>query len=547
MRKWQQWESASDADWGLAVEREAVIRPLAERQRLCTEDVEEAARHLGIGRSVLYCLVHRYRQRPQTSSLLPLKRGRDANTTVMDQAREHLLDSCIREFYLRPERPSFAALVREVKRQFAAQQLPVPHYRTVKRRVEGLDMRLVLQRRHGSKKAREKLGLINISTLRPESPMDVLQMDHTPVDVIVVDNERRLPIGRPWLTLAIDVASRMVAGFHVSLWAPSALSVSLTLSHAVLSKNEWLADRELQTLDWPVAGLPRTIHVDNAKEFHSEALVRGCQEFGIQLDHRPRGKPQYGGHIERLIGTMMGAVHLLPGTTFSNVKDKGAYESEGRARLTLPELERWLALQIAGVYHLSVHSALAMTPLAAWHEGIAKKGKPLRRPSDEREFFLDFLPAVPRRIQRDGIHFNNIRYWDNILSPWAGRLIDSLLVKYDPRNLSRVYVRDPSGRHWPVPYANLGQPPISLWELDEARKELRKQGKNSQAERAIFANILEQRRIVEMAVSTAKRRRQQEKTPADSRTPREFNPQPASAKEASVEMKPYPVEIWEGP
>jgi putative transposase len=547
MQKWQQWESASDADWGLAVQREAVIRPLAERQRLCTEDVEEAARHLGIGRSVLYCLVHRYRQRPQTSSLLPLKRGRDANTTVMDQAREHLLDSCIREFYLRPERPSFAALVREVKRQFAAQQLPVPHYRTVKRRVEGLDMRLVLQKRHGSKKAREKLGPVNISTLRPESPMDVLQMDHTPVDVIVVDNERRLPIGRPWLTLAIDVASRIVAGFHVSLWAPSALSVSLTLSHAVLSKNEWLADRELLTLDWPVAGLPRTIHVDNAKEFHSEALVRGCQEYGIQLDHRPRGKPQYGGHIERLIGTMMGAVHLLPGTTFSNVKDRGAYESEGRARLTLPELERWLALQIAGVYHLSVHSALAMTPLAAWHEGIAKKGKPLRRPSDEREFFLDFLPAVPRRIQRDGIHFNNIRYWDNILSPWAGRLIDSLLVKYDPRNLSRVYVRDPSGRHWPVPYANLGQPPISLWELDEARKELRKQGKNSQAERAIFANILEQRRIVEMAVSTAKRRRQQEKTPADSRTPREFNPQPASAKEASVEMKPYPVEIWEGP
>src|ERR1700733_3214802 len=29
MQKWQQWESASEADWGLAVEREAVIRPLA--------------------------------------------------------------------------------------------------------------------------------------------------------------------------------------------------------------------------------------------------------------------------------------------------------------------------------------------------------------------------------------------------------------------------------------------------------------------------------------------------------------------------------------
>ena len=33
---------------------------------------------------------------------------------------------------------------------------------------------------------------------------------------------------------------------------------------------------------------------------------------------RPPGTPHFGGHIERLIGTQMGAVHLLPGTTFSN-------------------------------------------------------------------------------------------------------------------------------------------------------------------------------------------------------------------------------------
>jgi putative transposase len=183
--------------------------------------------------------------------------------------------------------------------------------------------------------------------------------------------------------------------------------------------------------------------------------------------------------------------------------------------------------------------------LAARQEGIAKRRNPLRHPTDEREFFLDFLPAVPRRIQKDGIHFYNIRYWDNILSPWAGRLRQTLLVKYDPRNLSRVFVRDPNGRHWPVPYANLGQPPISLWELEEARKELRRQGNNSQAEQAIFASILKQRLIVDMAVSTAKRR-QQEKTPANSETPREFNPQSGTANSASGEMKPYPAEIWEG-
>jgi len=118
MQKWPQWESASEADWGLAVEREAVIRPLAEQTRLCADDVVQAVGHLGIGRSLLYKLVRRYRQRPQTSSLLPFKRGRDTHTTVLEVPREQLLDSCVREFYLRPERPSFAAVALHLNRGF---------------------------------------------------------------------------------------------------------------------------------------------------------------------------------------------------------------------------------------------------------------------------------------------------------------------------------------------------------------------------------------------------------------------------------------------
>jgi putative transposase len=322
---------------------------------------------------------------------------------------------------LKPERPRLSALILEIQRRFAEKQLPAPNYRTVVRRIEALDLRLVTARREGTKKARELLDPVSVSTMQPDHPMDLLQIDHTPVDVIVVDQQKRLPIGRPWLTLAIDVRTRMVAGFHVSLWSPSTISLSLALSQAVLPKNSWLADRELQTLDWPVHGLPRAIHVDNAKEFHAEALLRGCQEFGIRLEHRPPGRPHFGGHIERLIGTMMGAVHLLPGTTFSNVAEKGSYASEQHASLTLPELERWLALQIAGVYHLSIHSALGMSPLAAWQAQVETMTSSLRDPLDETEFFLSFLPAVPRHIRRDGIHLFNIRYWDNVLSPWAGR------------------------------------------------------------------------------------------------------------------------------
>jgi putative transposase len=161
----------------------------------------------------------------------------------------------------------------------------------------------------------------------------------------------------------------------------------------------------------------------------------------------PRGKPHFGAHIERLIGTMMGAVHLLPGITFSDVKQKGLLPI--RSTRDSDDI-RTGALACSSDRRCA--SPIGTTPLAAWQEAMSRLASPVRKPVDSTEFFLCFL-------RRDGIHLWNIRYWDNVLSPWAGRMQRPLLVKYDPRNLSRIYVRDPDGLHWPVPYADLGQPP----------------------------------------------------------------------------------------
>jgi putative transposase len=148
-------------------------------------------------------------------------------------------------------------------------------------------------------------------------PLEVVQIDHTQVDVIVVDEQSREPIGRPWITLAVDVLTRMVAGFHLGLEAPSRVSIGLCLLHAVYDKTAWTAVRGIDA-SWPVAGLPAALHADNGSDFRSQAFVRACRNQGIRVIWRPSGTPHFGGHIERLIGTQMGAVHLLPGTTFSN-------------------------------------------------------------------------------------------------------------------------------------------------------------------------------------------------------------------------------------
>ena len=88
---------------------------------------------------------------------------------------------------------------------------------------------------------------------------------------------------------------------------------------------------------------------------------------------------------------------------------------------------------------------------------------------------VSFLPFEQRKLRRDGLHLFNIRYWDPAL-PALAQPGESLMVRYDPRNLSKVYVAARDGRYHPVPYADLGLPPITLWEQRAAIARLHAEG-----------------------------------------------------------------------
>ena len=83
---------------------------------------------------------------------------------------------------------------------------------------------------------------------------------------------------------------------------------------------------------------------------------------------RPPGTPRHGGHIERLMGTQMGAVHVLACSTGSSVADRPGRDPQSGAALTMRELERWLLLEILGKYHQKVHAALHRPPIAVWRK-----------------------------------------------------------------------------------------------------------------------------------------------------------------------------------
>ncbi|WP_318863129.1 Mu transposase C-terminal domain-containing protein [Sinorhizobium meliloti] len=192
----------------------------------------------------------------------------------------------------------------------------------------------------------------------------------------------------------------------------------------------------------------------------------------------------------------MGKLHLLPGTTFSNAQELGEYDSKRHAALTLRELERYIALDIVGFYHQSIHSSLGRPPIAVWkeHEGEI----PLRLPQDRMRFWLTFLPEQERTLRPNGIHLFGLRYWSPALSADVGRSNRRLLVKYDPRDMARVFVRRPSGSFVEARYADLTLPSVTLHEAVAARRTLLA-GRQEINTRAIVGTAVAQRKLVDAA------------------------------------------------
>ena len=492
---------ATDAQWERARRREAVIADLVNGDDL-SDEVTRASTRLGVSRRTVFRWLAAYRHTPQTSSLLVRPGGTPPGARRIDARLEELIAEVIRDVYLTKVRARKEEVVRQVGLRCSSERLAPPSRKAILARVRALDARAVAKARL---QASEVASLVDFvpGTYRVDNALVVVQIDHTPVDVIVVDEAHRLPFGRPWLTLAIDVATRVVVGFYVSLEAPSSTSVALCLTQSVLPKEPWLKARALACA-WPVWGLLRALHADNGPDFTSAALRRGCDEFGIKLILRPVATRHYGGHIERLIGTIMGRVHLLPGTTGSNPQDKGAYPAEAESVLTMAELERWLAIEICEQYHRRVHRGLRRSPLAAWQEALRQAGGGLGAlPDQPEQFAWSFLPFERRTLRRDGLHLFSIRYWDSVL-PVIVKLGEAVLVRYDPRNLSKVYVAGTDGRHHPIPYVDLTLPPITLWEQRAAMAKLRVDGDNALTQAKMFEAVLDQRVLVDQANAKTK-------------------------------------------
>lgn len=492
--------------WQEGLHKYKAIKPLLEMWPRPAERVQAVADKLLVDLTTVYRWIKRFNQTRTILSLLRKKRS-DRGLTKMSPEVEKLIEETIDSYFLTKQQLNFKHAYRELQLACRKAGLEIPHRNTFIKRAKALPNELVVTRRRGVNEALQ-YRLVKGHFPGDNYPYSVIQIDHTKLDIILVDEVDRIPIGRPYITLAIETFSRMVAGLFISFDPPGTLGTGICVSNVILPKDELLSKYDLK-YRWPCFGIPSTIHLDNAKEFRGNVLKDTCNFYSIDLKYRKVKCPNYGGYIERLLGTLLKEIHALPGTTFSNPDGRGEYDSEANATMSIADFEKWLLNLICGSYHNRIHSELGMSPLDKYEQGIMGTDDTRgigHRPVavDEHRLRIDFLPIELRTIQTNGVAIDCINYSADVLNRWvsakdsSGRKGRKFIFRIDPRDISSLLFYDPDVEaHYRIPYSNTSYPPMTLWEYKAVRRYLKAMGKERVNEEEIFKAFEDMKKVVD--------------------------------------------------
>lgn len=491
--------------------------------------VAAIAEATGLKERQIRTLAARFRAHPVAETLAPKPRGPTLGSHRIDPEVMAAIETLIEEIALKMVSPSRAEAARQIwgllhadngNHGFSADL--IPSEKTIDRLLCEIPSRVWAKATMGSKtrSAHEP----HPGEYCSEGFLDLVQMDHTRGDVILVDSLRREQLGRPWITFLIEIWTRSILGYYVSFGDPSIFRCGRAVASAMLPKEPILNHLGVD-VSYPMYGLFSRLHADQAKPHRSEGFRRACVRNGIDPDVRKPGPAHLGGHIERLIGTMVGKLRLLPGATGSNVSARDGYDAEAEAAMTLAEFERWLLCQIA-IYHHTPHSALGgLCPAQMWEREAARRGRLLPLSVDAEQLFRQFLPSTSLTVHAKGVRIKYRHYWHQALAARIGQKVE---ISWDERTIQHVYA-DLDGSYVELPV--IGQYP-DVWEADweAGRARVRALGRAYQADggraataRAVAAanqEIHDARARTKEARRQAKRREGEGTTLADLRVAR---------------------------
>lgn len=268
-----------------------------------------------------------------------------------------------------------------------------------------------------------------------DRPFEIVHMDHTELDVQLVDSRTRQSFGRPWATFLTDAFSRRLLAVYLTFDEPSYRSCMMALRECVHRHNRF----------------PELIVVDWGPEFESIYFETLLARYECSKASRPKAKPRFGSVIERLFGTANSTfVHNLAGNTqvMKNVRQvTKSVNPREHAVWTLGDLYVELRRWAYEIYDTTEHPALGRTPREAFQTGLLTSGlRPQQLIPYDDDFIFFTLPTTRKEIAKlvplRGVKINTLFYWakgDAFLDhPELEKT--QLPVRYDPYNMGHAYV-----------------------------------------------------------------------------------------------------------
>ncbi len=359
---------------------------------------------------------------------------------------------------------SIATIHRRVRDWCLRSEITVPSYETVYGIIRNLDPALVTLAHEGTKAYKQTFDLLHRH--HAEKSNAIWQADHTLLDIWIKD-EKEQPV-RPWLTVIMDDYSRAIAGYYISFSAPSALQTALALKQGIWRKNN---------PSWHICGIPEILYTDHGSDFTSHHTSQVCLDLKIQLIFSTVGEPRGRGKIERFFRTVNQLLLAkLPGYAPSGHKSPNPV-------LNFNELDREFERFLIE-YHQIEHSQTKEAPQKRWD---SKGFLPQLPESLEKLDLLLLTIRDTRRIQRDGIKFQGLRYTDPLLANYIG---EDVSIRYDPRDMTEIRVYYENKFLCRAICPDLSTETVTLKEIKAARLQRRKQLKQQIKDRVSIVDAL---------------------------------------------------------
>ena len=368
--------------------------------------------------------------------------------------------------------------------------------------------------------------ILGDSTQMAFGPGSIFQIDATIADIYLVSTlDPSRIIGRPVLYTIVDVFSRMVAGFSVSLEGPSWLGAMLALENATTDKVAFCAEYGIviASQDWPVQHLPKEILADRGEMegYNADQVVNG---LGVSISNTAPYRAEWKAIVERSFRLANDQViHWIPGAVHLP-RERGNHDYRLDACLTLYQFRSLMIRQF--LFHNRFHELkeyrrdeamlsdhVEPYPLDLWNWGLHNRVGQLRQ-MDADLIRLNLLPEAEAAVTERGIIFRQRQYdcqkahdeqW-YVRARAVGRW--KIKVAYDPRRLDILYLRLEHGQQLEPCFLHANDKALKscdwseILDLDELerQKEPARRTRQQQAEAALDAYVAD---IVEPAQKSA--------------------------------------------